>query len=168
MAAPQGVIRYCQQEQRLTFRVEGRGTMAQSLPLRRHAERSFGEGTNQVRIDLRDCTYMDSTFLGTILTLKKALDRMRGQLTLLTPSAACSKILQQMGLGEVLPPVVEDVDERAKWTELACGLDDSGMFRTNVAQAHQELAKLPGAAGEQFQGAMRCLSDADRKAPPGE
>lgn len=168
MAAPQGVIRYQQRDRTLTFRVEGRGTMAQSLPVRRHAERSFEQGTNQVRIDLRDCTYMDSTFLGTILTLKKALDRMRGQLTLLTPSAACTKILQQMGLADVLPPVLEEPDEQARWTELACGLDDSRMFRANVAQAHEELANLPGSAGEQFKGAIRCLSDADAKARPGE
>jgi hypothetical protein len=34
MAAPQGTVRVHQQGQTVTFRVEGRATMAQSLPLR--------------------------------------------------------------------------------------------------------------------------------------
>ena len=167
MAAPQGVIRYHQHEQTLTFRVEGRGTMAQSLPVRRHAERAFETGVNRLRFDLRDCTYMDSTFLGTILTLKKALDRAGGQLVLLTPSTACSRILQQMGLGDVLAVQAEEPDPDAAWAELVCTLDDTGMFRSNVTQAHQELAKLPGQAGEQFKPAMRCL-DSDSKVRPTE
>ena len=167
MATAHGIIRYHQKEQILTFRVEGRGTMAQSLPVRRHAERAFEQGVTRLRFDLRDCTYMDSTFLGTILTLKKSLDRVGGQLVLVTPSTACSRILQQMGLGDVLAVQAEEPDPDTTWTELVCTLDDTGMFRTNVAQAHQELAKLPGQAGEQFKPAMRCL-DSDSKVRPAE
>ena len=43
--------------------------MAQSLPMRRHAERLIATGTDAVRVDLRDCTHADSTFLGTLLGL---------------------------------------------------------------------------------------------------
>src|SRR5262245_17313938 len=75
MATPSGIVRFHQQDHTLTFRVEGRGTVTQSLPMRRLAERGIEAGITLLRIDLRECTYMDSTFLGTLLTLKKLVDR---------------------------------------------------------------------------------------------
>src|SRR5262245_8426237 len=115
------IVRYHQQNHALTFRVEGRATMTQSLPVRRLAERAIESGANQVRFDLRDCLYMDSTFLGTLLTLKKALDRTNGQLAIVTPSTPCARIFHQMGLSDVLPALNEEADPQAKWTELATG-----------------------------------------------
>lgn len=165
MAAPPSVIRYHLQESVLTIRVEGRGTMTQSLPLRRFTERAIDQGATQVRLELVECTYVDSTFLGTILTLKKALDRAGGQLLLLAPSQACGRILYQMGLEDVLSTSEEGADPNTPWSELPCSLDDSPQFRGNVVQAHQELANLPGPAGEQFKSAMRRLSDTDKPRP---
>src|SRR5262249_39928153 len=103
MATAQGVVRFHQQDRTVTFWVEGRGTMHNSLPMRRCAEHFLAGGTTTVRVDLRDCTYMDSTFLGTILTIRKALDRVQGHLVLIAPSPSCCRILQQMGLSDVLP-----------------------------------------------------------------
>src|SRR5262249_32446596 len=108
MAAPQGIVRYHQQPGAVTFRVQGRATMNQSLAMRQCAERLIAAGVSRVRVDLRECTYVDSTFVGTLLTLKKAADRNDGRFTLVMPSAACAKILQQMGLGDVLPAESSD------------------------------------------------------------
>lgn len=157
------LIRYSAADQTLTFRVEGRGTMTQSLPLRRLAERSFDGGTTQLRFDLRECTYMDSTFLGTLLTLKKAVERRQGHLTLLAPSVACVKILQQMGLGDVLPAEATPCDDLAAWHELTGGAEDAGLFKRTVTQAHEELAALPGPAGEQFKTTMKHLEQANKQ-----
>jgi anti-sigma B factor antagonist len=169
MAIPQGTVRFHYRDDTVTFRVEGRGTMTQSLPMRRCAERCMAGGARQVRVDLRDCTYMDSTFLGTLLTLKKALDRTQGKLTLVMPSVSCDRILQQMGLGDVLPAESADIDPSAAWLDVAaCEADDPTSFRRNVTQAHEELARLPGPAGEQFKAVMRCLEDAPKKDKPAE
>src|SRR5262245_12536073 len=134
--------------------------MTQSLPVRRLAERAIESGTSRVRFDLRDCVHMDSTFLGTLLTLKKALDRARGQMTLLMPSTSCQRILHQMGLGDFLPTQVEEIDPRTRWTELDAGNEDSWSFKRNIVQAHEELATLPGKPGEQFQAVVRCMNEA--------
>jgi anti-anti-sigma factor len=167
MAAAQGTVRYCKQDRTVTFRVEGRGTMTQSLPLRRCAERFLEDGATRILVDLRDCSYMDSTFLGTLLTIGKATEkRGQGSLNLLAPSPACVRILQQMGLSDVLPSQACPVDPAATWTELSCEVDDAGMLKSNIAQAHRELASLPGPAGEQFQAVARCMADAEKNAPP--
>jgi anti-anti-sigma factor len=167
MATAQGTVRTYQQDNTLTFRVEGRGTMTQSLPLRRCAERALETGVTRVLVDLRDCNYMDSTFLGTLLTLKKTLEkRPEGKFVLLAPSAACARILQQMGLTEMLPTEADEPPLEAVWTELMCEVEDVNSLKSNIAQAHQELASLPGPAGEQFQAVMRCLSGAEKPTPP--
>src|SRR5438270_13536964 len=134
MAIPQGTVRYHQQDLTATFRVEGRATMANSVPLRRCAERLLGEGTNHVRIDLRDCNYMDSTFLGTLLTLHKTLEKTQGHLTLIAPSVPCSRILDQMGLTDILPAQAEPLDPQAGWTDVGDVADPSAL-KHNVVQA---------------------------------
>jgi len=44
---------------------------AHGMALRGYAEQAFAAGATGLRIDLRHCTYMDSTFLGTLLFLKR-------------------------------------------------------------------------------------------------
>jgi anti-sigma B factor antagonist len=166
MTAPQGTVRFHQRDQTVTFRVEGRGTMPLGLPLRRCAERFVTTGTSQIRVDLRDCSYMDSTFLGTLLTLKKTMDRQAGRLTVVMPSPACARILQQMGLNEVLPAESADLDPSATWSDLTEDCNDPDSFRSNITQAHEELARLPGPAGEQFKAVIRCLEESAKKDKP--
>lgn len=165
MAPATCVIRYNQQGHTLTFRVEGRATMAYGLPVRRLGERGIVGGATRLHFDLHDCSYMDSTFLGTLLTLKKALDRAGGQLTLVAPSLACSRILQQMGLGEMLPTSAAEAEPLGGWTELSAGNDDVGSFKRNVVQAHEELAALPGKSGEEFKQVVRVMEQADKPPP---
>jgi anti-anti-sigma factor len=165
MATPQGVVRFHQQDQTVSFQVEGRGTMNNSLPLRRCAERFLAEGVTQVRIDLRECSYMDSTFLGTLLTIRKNLERVGGQMILIAPSTSCCRILDQMGLSDVLPAQADPLPPDTVWTEVGSEPTDIPSFKRNVTQAHEELANLPGAAGEQFKAVVRCLAEASKDKP---
>jgi anti-sigma B factor antagonist len=166
MATGQGIVCFHQQERNLTFRVEGRATMAQSTPLRRCAQRAIEAGATGICVDLRNCSYMDSTFLGTLLTLRKSLaNRGAGDLILITPSEACCRILQQMGLIDVLTMQSTEIDPAAQWTSLGTEVPDAGTFRRTIAQAHEELANLPGPAGEQFKAVARCMVQADKQQP---
>jgi anti-anti-sigma factor len=167
MATAQGVVRFHQQERTLTFRVEGRATMIQSTPMHRCAERAIDAGTTRIYVDLRNCSYMDSTFLGTLLTLRKLLDnRCGGEMVLITPSEACCRILHQMGLLDVLTMQSVESDPSINWSELAPEAPDAGSFKRTITQAHQELANLPGAAGEQFKAVARCMAQPEQPAPP--
>src|SRR4051794_12764395 len=117
MAAPQGKVRERRDDRTLTFQVEGWGTMPHSLPPRRLAEQRLAGGVTAIRVDLRHCTYMDSTFMGTLLFLKRAVDRRgQGEFALLSPSPECGKLFRQMGLDAVYPVVTAEEPAPDTWT----------------------------------------------------
>jgi anti-anti-sigma factor len=167
MATPQGIVRFHQHEQTLTFRVEGRATMPHSVPLRSQVDRSMALGVTRILIDLRDCVYMDSTFLGTLLALSKILARKAsGQFLLISPSQGCRQLFQQMGLSALFVTENADLDPNVVWQDLPVGQPDVGSLKRNVAQAHEELANLPGKAGEQFRVVAECMARAAEAEKP--
>jgi anti-anti-sigma factor len=157
MAAPKGSIRVHQEEQTILFRVEGWAQMDLGLALRRFAEQSLARGATTLLVDLRQCGYMDSTFLGTLLFLKRATARRPcGGFSLIAASTECRQLLAEMGLDQVLPVGTEEDFGTREWTALCVELNDADAFQRNVVQAHVELANLPGAAGEPFKK-VACL-----------
>ncbi len=139
--------------------------MTVSVPLRRAAEASLEEGAT-VRIDLRECTWMDSTFLGTLLVLARraraASASGRGaRLFLVAPSAECRRVLDQTGTGEILDVVEMPELEGAEWTAVACDGDSEALART-LLRAHEELATFPGTKGAFREVARAMKQDAQR------
>jgi anti-anti-sigma factor len=172
MALPQGILRVHYDRQTLTFQVDGQATMHHSLPLRRRAEQALANGVTTLWVDLRRCTYMDSTFLGTLLCLKKTIEqRGEGSFALASVSPQCQRLLRQMGLDKFYTVLtVEELPPEA-WQEMAGDPCDAGTFQGNEVQAHEELANLPGPAGDPFREVVRCMAkDAEarraRQAPP--
>lgn len=163
MPAPANIVRFHQEGLTATFKVDGRGTMHQSSPLRRQAEACLSAGTLRIDVDLRDCIYMDSTFLGTLIILNKQLGERQGRFSLIAPSQACTKLLRQMGLDDYLGEQKDAVSPTTGWSELPTILNDSQTMRRTVEQAHQELAGLPGKTGAQFEEVLRCMN---RATPP--
>jgi anti-sigma B factor antagonist len=164
MLTLQGTVRVHQDGQTVTFRVDGCGRVTNSLPFRRFAEQALAAGAADLRLDLRHCTYMDSTFLGTLLQLKREVERRgQGRFALVSPSAQCHQLLRQMGLESTFVVLTEEELGTAEWTEL-CGDEDADAFKRNVVQAHEELATLKGPAGASFREVVRCLrQDAEAK-----
>ncbi len=159
MAAQQGTILYREDEENVHFHVAGWGTMNMSLPLRRFVEQLLSTRPRNVWIDLRRCTYVDSTFLGTFLFLQRAVARHGcGLFRLVSPSPECTCLFQQMGVEEVFNIVVTEEPATAGWTPLTKEPADQNCFQRNVLQAHEELAALPGSAGEPFRAVVRCLA----------
>ena len=80
---PANIVRFHQDGGTVSFKVDGRGTMQQCSSLRRHAEACITAGAMRINVDLRDCTYMDSTFLGTLIFLDKQLRQRQGRFSLI-------------------------------------------------------------------------------------
>jgi hypothetical protein len=94
---------------------------------------------------------MDSTFLGTLLFLQRLVARREGgTFVLISPSPPCRQLLRQMGLEKIFP--IRDMEEPVTgvWAELKSGPEDLTAFKRHVVQAHQELGRLEGPAGETF------------------
>jgi anti-anti-sigma regulatory factor len=134
--------------------------MRQSLPVRRLAEQALAAGATTLRVDLHLCTYLDSTFLGTLITLQRAACRLGARrFVLLSPSSNCCRHFHQLGIADVFS--TEAADESGLelvWTEVACERDDACAFNRNVYQAHQELVNLGGPAAQAFGDVVRKMS----------
>ena len=170
MAAQQGNIRVYQHDQTVTFHVEGQATMRHSPAVRRYVEQNLTAGAPALSVDLRHCIHMDSTFLGTLLFLKRLVERYEGgAFTLISPSPQCRQLLRDMGLEKLF--AVVDVEELTPdvWTELKSGAGDPTAFKRNVVQAHQELGRLEGPAGETFRVlATELAAELDSETSKGE
>lgn len=157
MAAQQGILRVHQEGPTLHFQAEGVLRMPHSLPLRRSIEHGLGDGACAVHIDLRRCTYMDSTFIGTLLCLLKEFKRASREFKVVSPSRECGELFHQMGLDRVLPIATKE-EESGPWSEVMADTGEVETCKRNVIQAHQSLADLDGDAGEPFRAVMRTLS----------
>jgi anti-anti-sigma factor len=140
------VVAWRRHDTTLEFRVEGWGTMPQSLAIRRWVENQPPPAVQTLRIDLAHCTYMDSTFIGTLIFLKRLLAKTQGSFVLMHPSPECRQLLTKMGIARIFcivdEPAPGDNSTVGNWQTLPaepvspCSLD----FKQNVVDAHQQLA----------------------------
>jgi anti-anti-sigma factor len=93
-----------------------RGSIRASLcyPLREAllAQLDVTAGVPAVYVDLSECRYMDSTFIGLLVAIDKKLQKgSGGRLHVLRPTAECRNILEQIGLKNFL--LIEERDMQA-------------------------------------------------------
>jgi anti-anti-sigma factor len=159
MTTTPGVIRVRRAGRTVTFQVTGRATILHSLPLRRCADRSLDRGATELRIDLRGCTYMDSTFLGTLLFLqRKTQERKQARMVLISPSLACRQLLRQMDLEGFFAAEEQPSEPVNGWVELD-GDQETEWTKQSILQAHQELART---VGGEFRTVARLMEEETR------
>ena len=150
------------QDHTLVCQIKGRGSMRQAPAFRRVVEQLLASGAAVLQIDLRYCTYLDSTFLGTLVYFKRAIgQRPAGRFEIVSPSSQCCKLLCQMGLNKVFPIVTaEEPASDSGWTDLTEEQWGGSAFQKTLVEAHQELARLPGAGGQAFRDVAARLTEA--------
>ena len=136
------------------LKVCGRAQAHQCTAMRRFAEDVLAGRAAEIRVDLSGCDHFDSTFLGTLLHLRRArCETGKALLTLVSPSDACLQILSRMGARSLFH--IDDAGcdaDTQEWDILPedaagdCGLD----FKRNVVEAHQELAEVEGPLRDQY------------------
>jgi anti-anti-sigma regulatory factor len=155
MTTSHGKVLARQEADELCFLVIGQITCHHCLGLRQFAEEGLARGATRIQVDLRDCTYGDSTFLGTLLQLQRRCGgETRDAFRLVSPSAQFRQMLVQIG-AERLFRIVDHVpttDMQTTWQQLNDNVVRSGSlrFKQNVVEAHQELANAGGALGQRF------------------
>lgn len=125
------------------------------------ATEQIRDGVRALRLDLRDCAMMDSTFSGTLLALKRQIERVSGTLVLVSPSPRVLELLDLMGVRDFYD--VESAERSdGEWTVVAPTQPKAERLQRTVLAAHAELARLPGTAGDAF----RSVVDELRRPPP--
>jgi anti-anti-sigma factor len=149
-----GRVEACRLGSTVVIRVRGRAQADLCPALRRFCEDTLSGRCSEVRVDLQHCGHFDSTFLGTLLHLRKCLQHGgRKSVTLVQPSTECQELLQRMGAARLFPVAAEAPPaDDADWVHLA--EDTAGRaslsFKRNVVEAHQELAEVDGPLGERY------------------
>lgn len=150
MPTSPGCIRVCRLDQGVAFAVIGQGCMHDCPTLRQAADEAIAGGVGEVLIDLSRCSYIDSTFVGTLIYLRKAAgSRPGGRFAVVCPSDECMELFRQMGIARLLCVERCELPPDERWAELPEHFD-AEQFRRNVLMAHEELANLPGEAGAPF------------------
>jgi anti-anti-sigma factor len=109
--------------------------------VRQFAEQCLADGMTVLSVDLRRCTHMDSTFLGTLLFLKRLVERREeGRFALISPSPRCRQLLQQVALEKVFAIINREEPATSVRRELPSEPEDKVAFKCNIVQAHQEPA----------------------------
>lgn len=148
MPHSQATLQVLQEPGVLVVRVKGAANMHQCPAILKLAQESRAAGIPACYFDLHECVYMDSTFMGTLVRLKRDLMETFG---LIAPSPQCVQLLKQMGLDGLLTVVESPVHGNdSQWRELDTSGKDPSAFKESVVRAHQELAAIPGEGERQF------------------
>jgi anti-sigma B factor antagonist len=151
MGEAMDTVRVRQEGQAVTIAVRGKGTMRHAAALRSFCEEALAGGALTIELDLRDCIYLDSTFLGTLLSLKRAAMKQGtgAEIVLVSLAEDCRRVLSHMGMLPMFR-VVERAEQPAEgWADLDRDVERRKVLE-HLAEAHGELAQLPGSSGKVF------------------
>ena len=149
----------------LTVEVDGPATMLESPAVHDKASDKLAQGVRALRFDLRGCTAMDSTFLGTLLSLERQTERVGGKLVLISPSARVLELLDQMGL-EDFYSIETAAPLAGPTTELCARRPSTSALEGRILDAHDQLATAPGRAASQFGEVASELHRSPKGEPP--
>jgi anti-anti-sigma regulatory factor len=161
----------CLDGEQCCVRVRGRGSFKVSSNLKTFLERSVTErGTRTVRIDLRECIGMDSTFMGVLAGLSGRLAQKDVSLLLINLDKKNVHLLKTLGIDKVLK--YQTIEE----TSPACTCEVTGSTvdlsepeedRLGTAEimltAHQTLAELSEENVDRFKNVISFLEQDVRK-----
>jgi anti-anti-sigma factor len=134
------------------IRVDGRGTAQQSPAFERVIDDILQAGDGTVAIDLTECSYLDSTFLGCLVKLQRHSGQFRSDpLVIVAPPESRKRLFQRTKIEQVLHLVDQRPQLVGETLDVAIPDTDRREFGRHVAEAHRALAGLGGSQAEVFQ-----------------
>jgi hypothetical protein len=143
--------------------------MSESPALREFAVQSFDSpaATSTVVVDLSQCDYLDSTFLGCLLSLHRKYNRTSPHRFQVAASGdkrqqllAPTHLIQALDLTDICPEPISDVVEVSRPT-----LPGEDLGR-HVMECHRHLAELGGAGAAAFRAIAEQLARELGEPPP--
>jgi anti-sigma B factor antagonist len=102
-----------------------------------------------IHVDLSECRYMDSTFIGLLVAIDKKMRKATGQrMHVLRPSTECMEILSQIGLQKYLSIEQDDVRFPESMEALTSDVERPGA--DFILKAHEALMETSEEARRKF------------------
>lgn len=144
MAAP-SVLKVARTPTGYCIRIEGRGTMRESPAAAEFAGKSLEAESATLVVDLSACDYLDSTFLGCLVEMRKRAGRAAPPRFLLSaPDDRVKKLLGPTKLDLVLSFTAEPPQVVGNFVTLPAADPSSPELMRHVMECHRLLADLGG------------------------
>ena len=124
------------------IRVKGNASFVCAPPLRELAKRLPGEPFNGLRIDLEECTWMDSTFMGMLAMLGLSAKKKGVPAEIYNASEQNDKLLGGLGLKKVFEFKLGPLPDAQSDTPAASNATTPENSARNVLDAHQTLMDI--------------------------
>jgi hypothetical protein len=148
----------------VTLRVQGPGTMSESRVVHAFAEEVLGDASKRVVFDLSACSYVDSTFLGGLVSLYKRYvagtvpstsnsdAEPAGRFAIFAPAEQRRLLFSVSRLDELLPflealPAADGGHDLSLEVVPDASRDDLARY---IVDCHRRLAELGGAEAQAF------------------
>lgn len=140
-------------------RVEGKGSFLNSTGLKEFAKEMINRGFREFAIDLKNCTVMDSTFMGTLAGIALRLRELgQGNLRVTNLNERNSDLLSNLGLDQLF--VIEPRNtppEMTTETPLAGAAPDKVTQAQTMLEAHEACVEANEANAAKFKDVLEYL-----------
>jgi anti-anti-sigma regulatory factor len=141
-------------------RVEGKGSFLNSTGLKEFAKEMINRGFREFAVDLKNCTVMDSTFMGTLAGVALRLRELgQGNLRVTNLNERNSDLLSNLGLDQLfLIEVRNSVPVMAAaQTPLAASAPDKTAQAQTMLEAHEACVEANEANAAKFKDVLEYL-----------
>jgi len=129
-------------DQGCCIRIEGAGTMQESQAAQSMAARTLESSSDTVVvIDLSECDYLDSTFIGCLVQLHRGYGTP-SRCVVAAPGPKLKKLIGACGLDRILCVVDSAPEVRGQWVVLSAAVTERGELMRHVMECHRALAQL--------------------------
>ena len=140
-------------------RVQGKGSSTNSTALRDFAKEMIRRGARDFIVDLRNCSAMDSTFMGTLAGISLWLREMgEGYLSVVNPNERNAESLCSLGLEQLFNVRVSTIKNGGQALTIPLKEDRTARART-MLEAHEALIKTAPENLPKFKDVIQYLEE---------
>jgi anti-anti-sigma regulatory factor len=145
--------------------VHGRGTMRESMAVKAFVDGAMHDADATLQFDLSDCTYLDSTFLGALVSLHHRFAKPAPRFSLAAPSERCLALFGPSRLNTLLTIRVEKPELLGEPIPLPAVEVTAQAAGEHVLESHEYLAALGGDNAKAFNAIVQKLRGELKRQP---
>jgi anti-anti-sigma factor len=141
------------------FKISGQGIFQNSVPLKKLALTALEEGNaKEIIIDLADCLYMDSTFMGTLVGINTALLKKSGQKLIVANANDRSRhLLDNLGVSHIIE-IRNNLEKlEIKWELIIEDPIQNRNLTKHILTAHNNLGDIDSRNNTRFELVKKLL-----------